>query len=143
MLELLLAVAALGIIAAVAVPFSNSTTVRGDLASSSRTLETSLRRAYTYARAGDNNSDWGVYATSTGAVVFSGASYTGRDTGMDESGDFGLPVTLGGTLATLGAAEVVFAEGSGTPSATGTITLTASGDTKTLTLNAEGAVIAN
>ncbi len=139
--ELLLTVAAFAIIAAIAIPFSNSSIVRGNLDSSVRTVETSLHRAYTYARAGENDSSWGTYITSAEAVVYSGSSYAGRDSRFDEINYISSPVVLGGTLFSGGSADIIFTKGTGIPALTGTITLTAGEIMKTINVNAKGAII--
>lgn len=139
--ELLLVVASIGIIAAVAVPFSNSSIIRGNLDTSARTTESSLRRAYTYARAGDSSSDWGVRVTTTEVTVFSGSSYDERDSELDEVTTLASSVTLDGTLVSENVADIIFTKGSGIPDEIGTIILSADQSEKTLTINAAGAVI--
>lgn len=143
LIELLLVVAALGIVAGIAIPFSNSSIVRGDLSAQARTVETSLRRAYTYARAGENNSNWGAHVSSSSVVVFSGTTYAGRDVTRDEATPLGTTPVLGGTLVSGGVTDVVFTKDTGAPVATGTITLTAAGTTKTITINEAGAVLSD
>ncbi len=140
MLELLLTTAAFAIIIAIAIPFSNSSIVRGNLDNSARSLESSMRRAYTYARGSENNSDWGVRVSTSSVIVFSGSTYAGRDSVFDEIGNMSSPALLGGTLASDGVAEITFAKGTGTPNATGTITLTGGGNMKIITINDKGAI---
>ncbi len=140
MLELLLTTAAFGIIIAIAIPFSNSTIVRGNLDNSARSLESSSRRAYTYARASENNSDWGVRVSTSSVIVFSGSTYDGRDNVFDEIGSMSSPAEVGGTLTTDGIADIIFTKGTGTPNATGTITLAGGGNTKIMTFNEKGAI---
>lgn len=140
LLELILVVAAFAIIAVVAVPISNSSLVRGNLDSAERTVESSLRRAYSYARSGENASDWGVYTTATNTTVFSGSTYEGRAAALDES-NATASITVGGTVSSEGTALVIFAKDTGVPSPTGTLTLTAAGKTKTITINAAGAIL--
>ena len=140
-IELILVVAGLAIIFSVAAPFSNSSIVKGNTESAARTLELSLRRAYAYARAEENNSDWGVYVSGDHATVFSGSLYDGHDTSFDEVATLKTSPTLSGTLYIDGAAEVVFTKGTGAPSATGTIILSGGSITRTITINSASAIL--
>ncbi len=141
LVEMLLTVAALSIIAVVAIPFTNSSLVRGNFDASSRVYENALRKAYAYARASRNDTDWGVYTASSSVTVFSGSTYAGRSAALDESNEYAYPLTVTGTIASGGIAEVVFAKGSGLPSATGTVVVENGGNSKTFTMNAAGAIL--
>lgn len=135
LIELLLSVAMISIIAGISLPVYVSFQTRNELATTSSAVVEMLRRAQNYARTGVNDSQWGVAVASSTTTLFKGSSYASRDTSYDEV------LTLAGSLTASGLGEVVFAELTGVPSTTGTITLTSStNDTDVLTLNAKGVV---
>ncbi|MES2023099.1 MAG: prepilin-type N-terminal cleavage/methylation domain-containing protein [Patescibacteria group bacterium] len=137
--ELLLVVAAFATIALIVGPFSSSSVIRSNLDVASRNVESSLHRAYTYARSGENNSDWGVHITSTDVIVFSGSTYSGRDADLDEDAKIASSVTLGGL------SDVIFMQKTGTPTndSIGEITLESDQVTKHININGAGAVTVN
>ncbi|MCE9585489.1 prepilin-type N-terminal cleavage/methylation domain-containing protein [Candidatus Nomurabacteria bacterium] len=138
--ELLLTVSAFAIIIAAAVPFSNSSIVRGNLDTTTRTVESALRKAYIYARAGENNSDWGVHIYNSQVIVFSGSTYNVNV--VNEISDIA-HTSFGGSLFSNGVIDIVFLKSSGLPNISNpdeTITLTADNVTKTLTINSKGVV---
>jgi prepilin-type N-terminal cleavage/methylation domain-containing protein len=135
LIELLLSVAIISIIAGISLPVYVSFQTRNELATTTSAVVEMLRRAQNYARAGMNDSQWGVAVTASSATLFKGSSYASRDTSHDEV------LTLSGSLSASGLGEVVFAKLTGMPSTTGSITLTSStNDTDVLTLNAKGVV---
>jgi Tfp pilus assembly protein FimT len=138
--ELLLIISAFAIIIAISVPFSNSSIIRGNLDTSVRLVESSLRRTYTYARAGENNSNWGTRITNTNVVVFSGSSYNGRNSTFDEINNMPSDIVLGDTLAVNGVVDIIFSKNSGSPNRVGSMTMTANNDTKTITINELSAI---
>ena len=135
LIELLLSVAMISMIAGISLPVYISFQTRNELATTSSAVVEMLRRAQNYARVGMNDSQWGVAVAASSVTLFEGSSYAARDTAQDEV------LTLAGSLSASGLGEVVFAELTGVPSTTGTITLTSStNDTHALTLNAKGVV---
>ena len=136
LVEMLLSVSIIALLVGVSAPVYNSFATRNDLDVTIMGLETALRRAQTYARAVEGDSQWGVAVITGKVVLFKGATYATRDTNFDES------TTVSGGITTSGLSEVVFAKMTGTPSATGTATLTSSStnDSRTVTLNAKGMV---
>jgi prepilin-type N-terminal cleavage/methylation domain-containing protein len=135
LLEMLLSVAIIGMLAGVSLPLYNSFLARNDLDIAAQQVAETLRRAQIYARGMKNDSAWSVERpSSTTVVLFRGINYGGRDTAYDE------PVSLNGITAS-GLSEVQFAKLTGLPNTTGSITLTTNvGETKTVTINAQGMV---
>ena len=135
LIEALLSVSIVGIIAGLSIPVYQSFLVRNDLSNTVEGVASSVRRANTYARSVKDDSIWGIKVQNSVITLFKGTSFASRDTAYDET------VNLPGTLAASGLDEVTFAKLSGTPSTTGTITVTAtSNDTRTVMINAEGMV---
>lgn len=134
LLEVLLSVAMIAIIATFSSPLYVNLMVRNDLDIATTTTAQSLRRASILALGSDGDSRWGIRMVSGQIVIFKGSSYATRDTTYDEVYAISPAITLGGT------SEIVFEEVTGFPLGTGSITLTANADTKTVTINSKGMV---
>lgn len=135
LIEVLLSVAIIALLAGVSMPIYASYANRNDLEIATQSIVRSLRRAQTYSRAVNYDSQWGVSMQTTGVVVFKGATYASRDAAFDELTV--IPVNVTNT----GLTEVVFSKMLGVPSTTGTINLsTINNDTRAVTINAEGMV---
>ena len=134
LIELLLSVAILTVITAVTVPLYESFIGRNDLEVTTEILASTLRRAETYARSENFSSSWSVEIQASAVTLFQGTSFAGRNTGYDEVYDLPADVTPSG----LG--EVQFTKFTGSPNVTGTVTLTSTTNTKTITVNAQGLV---
>ncbi|MFQ6083751.1 MAG: Tfp pilus assembly protein FimT/FimU [Candidatus Aminicenantia bacterium] len=93
-----------------------------------------LRRAQLKSMVTENDSSFGVYLGSNQYVLFKGNSYLARDVAYDEA--FELPDNLQIT----GLSEIVFSKLKGTPSDTGTITLTIDNQSETININEVGRI---
>jgi type II secretory pathway pseudopilin PulG len=133
LLEALLSVGLVSIVVGISLPVYQGFQSRTDLEIATQSV----------ARANYEDSQWGIEVIpGTGAVLFKGNSYATRDTVFDQ------PISVPSTIAlTIGGAmspgnETVFARITGTPSNTGTVTLTFTrgNDVRTVTLNAAGTV---
>ena len=94
------------------------------------------------------NSEWGVYfLDNTGSpdqwIIFKGSTYTSRDTTYDQITT--LPSSLSFTsISFSGTPELKFAQITGTPSTSGSITLTSTeNEAQTVTVSARGIVDVN
>lgn len=136
LIEVLLSVAIISLITGMSLPVLASFNDRNDLDLTAQGIVSQLRRAQTYARAVNGDSQWGVYAQNGSAVLFKGSSYAARDTSYDE------PTTISPTVTVTGLSEFLFAKLDGTPSTTGSVTLTNTNtnETRTITINAKGMV---
>jgi type II secretory pathway pseudopilin PulG len=143
LLEALLSVGLVSIVVGISLPVYQGFQSRTDLEIATQSVAEAFRRAQTFARANYEDSQWGIEVIpGTGAVLFKGNSYATRDTVFDQ------PISVPSTIAlTIGGAmspgnETVFARITGTPSNTGTVTLTFTrgNDVRTVTLNAAGTV---
>jgi prepilin-type N-terminal cleavage/methylation domain-containing protein len=135
LLEVLLCVAILGALMGLSIPVYESFTRRNDLDLTTQSLAAALRRAETYARLQNGDSDWSVEIQSSAVTLFKGTNFAGRNTNFDEV------LSVPGTITPSGLTEVQFSRFTAAPNTTGSITLTSTtSDTRTVTLNAKGTV---
>jgi len=134
LIELLLSIALIGIITGLTTGIYFSLQLRNGLDIAASSLAQGLRRAQGLAQAGDSDSGWGVYVQAGTITVFKGASYASRDQTADET------TTIASNVSVTGAQETDFTKFTGDPTATATYTLSSSGTTKTITVNAKGMV---
>ena len=135
LIEVMLSVSLLGMIAAITLPIFNSFLQRNDIDIAAQQVASSVRRAQAYSRAMNYDSAWSVEVQSSAITLFKGTVFGSRDTSYDEV------VSLPGSITAGGLGEVQFSKFLAAPNTTGNITLTSnSGDTRTVTINAEGAV---
>ncbi len=135
LVELLLSVTIIGILTALSLPVYETFARRNDLDLTAQSVAGALRRAQVYARGNNYDSNWGVKFQSGSATLYRGTSYATRTSGFDET------TTIPGTVSVSGLDDIQFAKLTGTPSATGTLTLTSTtNDSRAISLNAEGMV---
>lgn len=135
LLELILSITVIGLVASVALPVSRSFQVRNDLDIAAATAAQTLRRAQVRSQGMDNDTTWGVRASSGSIILFRGASYAARDATFDEVFDVPSTITPSGTT------EFVFTKFTGNPTTTGTLTLTSSdNEVINLVINAKGTI---
>jgi prepilin-type N-terminal cleavage/methylation domain-containing protein len=135
LVELLLSVVIIGLLTGLSLPVYESFVRRNDLDLAGQNLAMALRRAETYARASNYDSAWSVEIQTSGITLFQGVTFASRNTAYDET------VTIPGSITPSGLGEIQFTKFSAAPNTTGTITLTSStNDTRTVTINAKGAV---
>lgn len=136
LLELTLATATLALLAVIAIPVTLSVYTKNDLRNSVQITTQAMRQAQSYAFSGREDDDWGVRIASGSVTVFKGNDYTARDATYDEISVISSGLSLGGSLT-----EVIFAEATGLPDSTGTVTYTSqNSELITITLNALGSV---
>lgn len=122
LIEVLLSVTLIAALAAITIPIYQSFQIKNDLELIVNTVSQTLRRAQILAESVANDAPWGVFVSSTSITLFQGPSFLSRVTSSDEV--FDLP----GTIQPSGFQEFVFLKFSGEPQATGTLTLTSSGN---------------
>ncbi len=134
-LEIALVVVILGIIAAFGMPVFNSSKIKNDLEIANANVVHSLRRAQALSQAMENDSTWGVYVTTSKAIIFQGSSYDTRDADFDES------LEILSSFGLSGLDEVVFQKLTGNTSSTGSIVISSTNnESKTITINEQGTV---
>lgn len=133
-IELLIVLAGTAIVVALTVPIGIRFFYSQTLDEATSNIMSTLRRSESQAKFSKNDSAFGVKFLSGSYVLFQGSSYASRTQSEDES--FAL---LGG-ITTSGITEIVFAKVTGIPSVTGTLTVSFLGDSKTVTINAQGEI---
>lgn len=135
LIEMLLSVAIIALLAGLSLPVFQSFNTRNEVDISSQSLVSALRRAQVYAKAGYDESPWGVAVQQNNIVLYKGASYATRDAALDEI----TPVSPTTTITGLN--DIPFAQQSGLPQTSGSITLTnVDSETRTVTINTKGMV---
>jgi len=146
LVELLVVIGIAALLSAAIVPFVGEFFTRTQLNEYTQQSVSTLRRAAELSQARYVTDQWGVYfeeniGTEDRMVLFKGANY-GDNPSYDRvvTYESGLNVS-----STLPSGEVTFSLGKGLPDATGTVTLThaATGETRTITINAYGLIEAN
>lgn len=135
LIEVLLSTVILASLATVSLPIYNTFAVRNDLDLATQQVANTLRRAQTYARGMEEDSDWSVRIQTTDVRLYKGTNFNGRTQSFDE------PATIPSSMTISGLTDVQFAKLTATPNTTGTITLTsANNEIRTITINAKGMV---
>ena len=97
-------------------------------------LVNDFRTAQMNAMMGKQNSNWGVNYASNTITLYKGSSFATRTTSFDQTFSVNSGVTISGL------SDLNFARMTGLPGSTPTITITGSGETKTITVNSQGVV---
>ncbi len=139
LVEVLLSVVIIGMLVGLSLPVYANFQNRNDLELTTQGIADMLRRAQTYSRAVNGDSQWGVEIQSTGATLFKGASFAGRDQNYDEA------TFIPSSMNVSGFTEVLYSKFDAvpttTPLATTSLTLTTrTNETRTITINAKGMV---
>ncbi len=134
LLEVLLALGLIVAIAGFSTPLILQTQRQNDMDVAVSSVVQSLRRAQALSQAGRADGPWGVRVVNGEVDVFQGTSYAARDTDYDEIINFSTAITASGT------SEINFAELTGFPASTGTITLSTTNQTENISVNAKGMV---
>lgn len=135
LIEIMLVIALMVVIGGISAPVYQSFQVKNNLDVASYTVAQTLRRAQVLSQVGASDSPWGVHIESGSATLFKGASYTSRDTLLDEVSE------ISTNIIPSGISDIIFSKLLGEPQVTGNIILTTSNDdTKTITINAKGTV---
>lgn len=135
LVELLLSMAIMTLLIGLSLPVYETFVRRNDLDLTTQTVAETIRKAETYARGGKNDTTWGVNFASTSSTLFMGATYATRDTTYDEI------VPLPSSVTQSGMTEITFSKLYGTPSTTGTLTLSSTtNSTRQVSINTKGTV---
>jgi len=137
LIEIVLVIAVVTVLAGIAAPIYQSFQVKDSLAVATNILAQNLRRAQVLSQASDGDTTWGVKIQSGSITLFKGATYAGRDAGLDEVFTIETSVSQAS-----GPDEIIFAKFTGDPQTAGNIVLTTNtNETKTITLNQKGAIL--
>jgi len=134
LIEVLLSLGVIAILAGLSIPVAVNFQRSGQLAETALSVRQAYARAQVLSRNQINDTSWGVYADTTGVTIFQGTSYATRNPDYDE-------ITPISGVTVTGVTELTFAQLSGTPSTTGSTTLTNSiGDQILISINEFGVV---
>lgn len=134
-IELLVVLAIVGIMGAVMGPMMGNYFVRTNTKNIVNNTISSLENAKMYSMMGKNNGPWGVKFGPSAIVLFQGTSYILRNSAFDQS--YALPTSITAS----GMSELIFSTKNGTPSATGTVTITSNANLNyQITISQEGTV---
>lgn len=134
LIEILLSVALIGALSFIAMPVFNVLINRHDGNVAANSVVQSLRRAQMFSQAVDDDTTWGVKIKTGSITLFKGEDYDSREDDFDEV--FKMPNTVG----IEGINEVVFSKFTGFPQTTGTLTLTAGGESHVISINEKGTI---
>ena len=118
LMEIMLTVAAVGIISTTAITSSLLMLRANDLDLAVAATTQNLRAAQLRSRAADGDAPWGVYLGGGAITLFRGSSFALRNSAYDEATD------LASTITPSGLTEIVYAKNTGLPINSGVITLT-------------------
>lgn len=135
LIEVLLSITLIGIISGIGAIVYQQLQNRNDLDIAVGSVASSFRRAQALSQAIEGDTTWGVRINTGSIVLFQGASYATRVTSFDEV------TNISSAIVGSGFVEVVFSKLTGLPQTNGVLTFTNSNDSRTITLNAQGAVI--
>lgn len=128
LIELLLVVAIVLILGSLSAVFYSRFLNQNSVSNVSDEFAGELRKAQIYSMQGKQNSNWGVSYAGTTITLFA-----------TSSGAFNETFSINSNIAVSGFSSVTFAK-NGTPSATPTITISATGNTKTVSINSQGGI---
>ena len=134
LIELLLVIALMGAIAAFSTPFYARFLTQNSVSVVRDQLSSHLHRAQFNAMMGNANGPWGVTYVAPKLILFQGTSYAARVAARDES------FIINPAISISGLGEIIYTKTTGTPNSTPSITISSSGQSKTITISSEGVV---
>lgn len=136
LIEMVVVLAILLILFAIVGTIASGTLPKNQLNHEGGFVQETLRRAQALSVAGKQDTVWSVHFTSSTMTLFAGTDYATRDPQYDELHTFPDGLTASGLT------DVTFTAPKGTPSTTGSVTLTNDATTQsvTITINAAGRI---
>ncbi|MFA6524372.1 MAG: prepilin-type N-terminal cleavage/methylation domain-containing protein [Candidatus Paceibacterota bacterium] len=132
LIEVVLSMAIVVLIFGIAAPVYQDYQIRNGMDTGVNTIVENLRRAQVLSMAVDGDSNWGVIILNNQITLFKGINFATRDTAFDEVSD------ILSIISPSGLDEIVFSKLNGLPNTTGVINLSASSNTRTITINEKG-----
>ncbi len=142
LIEMLVVIAVIGIIALVVMPSFSTMRQRAVLKSATSDVLSALDKARSQTLASVNSSEYGVHFQSDKVVIFKGTVYSAVDAN-NENILIASPATISTITLSGGGSDVYFNRLTGAPNKTGTVVVSVSSVTKTVTINATGAASMN
>ena len=116
----------------ISIPFYQDFQIRNGMDTGVNTIVENLRRSQALSMAVDGDSNWGVNISGNLIILFKGANFITRDVDFDEVSQ------ILSVISSTGLDEIVFSKLDGLPNNTGVINLSASGNTRTISINEKG-----
>jgi prepilin-type N-terminal cleavage/methylation domain-containing protein len=139
-IEVLIAIAIIGVLASLTIAYFNSFLSRNELKNESIKIVDALRRARGQSMAGQSDSQWGVHFESNKYVLFQGNTFTANDS-FNEETTLAEVLTISSINLNGGGSNVVFSKINGETTQFGTTTIQNDiGETKNIVINAYGNV---
>ncbi|MFA6274501.1 MAG: prepilin-type N-terminal cleavage/methylation domain-containing protein [Candidatus Paceibacterota bacterium] len=136
-LEILIAIAILGIIVAIALPQFSKMRENQVLKNATSEILSSISKARSQTLSSVDSSEYGVHFQSDKVIIFKGNSFDINDED-NENIEIILPANISSINFSGGGSEIYFSRLSGIPNKTGTIIISTSNMTKTITISATG-----
>ncbi|MBI5732533.1 prepilin-type N-terminal cleavage/methylation domain-containing protein [Candidatus Jorgensenbacteria bacterium] len=133
--ELVIALALFGFLAAIGVPIGLDAYRHYLLDSESKSLLSVMRRAEYAAMTNAYQKSYGVVVQPTQFLIFQGASFASRDPLFDEA------YLRNSSISVVGPGEIVFRSLSGLPTVIGALSLSNGFATQTVTVNEQGMIV--
>ena len=131
-IELLLVISLVLVLGTLSTAFTSRFFTQNSVANVGDQLVNDLRKAQINAMMGKSGSHWGVNYASNTLTLYRGNAFAQRVTAVDETF-----AVNSGTIVS-GLTDINFWPKTGTPSAAQAITISGTGTTKTITVNAQG-----
>ena len=141
-IEMLIVVAVIGILIAVVLPQFSGVKNAQVLNSATQDVFSTLNKARSQTWASLDSSEYGVHFQADKIVLFKGTSYS-SSSADNEDVNMISPATISVISLTGGASNIYFSKLTGSPSVSGTVTISAGGKTKTVTISGTGIVSLN
>lgn len=140
--ELLVVFAVLAVIFSVVIPQFSKIREQQVLKSAVGDVLSSLNKAQTSTLASVDSSSYGVHFNSSGVIIFKGTVFS-EGSADNEVINIISPATISTITLTGGGANIFFNRLSGAPSVTGSIVVSSTNFTKTITISATGSASVN
>lgn len=135
LIEVLLSLAVITVITGIMVPVFGYFLGRNNLDTAVSQIVGDWRRAQALSRGAEQDSNWGVYVSSTTITTFMGNSYISRNSVYDEVEN------LNSIASVSGLSEVVFLKATGTPMTNGTLIITSNNnESRNISINSQGTI---
>ncbi len=140
LVEIIIAIAVMVLMLTIVLTNFSTLRSRQSLQTATADIVSVLKKANSQTLASIDSSTYGVHFGTNAVIIFKGTSYP-SDT--DETVNIALPAYISNVNLSGGGSDVYFNRLTGTPSKTGTITISIPSATKTITIGATGIISVN
>lgn len=134
LIEMLIVISIFLLLGSLGAGFYSRFLLQSAVADTQNQMVNQLRKAQMYAMMSRSNSNWGVRYGSNTITLFQGPSYVSRSVAVDEK------FTVNPNIAISGFSEVVFNKMTGTPSATGSFSVSGNGNVRGFAISSQGVI---